>query len=227
MNINKKDFQEFQNQRFGKAKPIIGEIYHIFNRGVDKRIIFQDEQDKFRFIHDLYEFNDKKLVVSQNFLRRQKMTGVQHPSLPKENIVEILAWCLMDNHYHLLVREIEENGIILFMKKIGSGYTNYFNKKYKRSGALFQGRFKCVHIGQESQMQYIPYYIHLNPIEYFRKYNNNPDSLYQKLIQYRFSSLQDYLGIKNFPSIIIRDYLDKVIGKKENHIKNLNHFINL
>ncbi len=116
-------------------------IYHIYNRGVEKRKVFLDDQDYFRFIHDLYEFNDENPVLNVNYRlqhRQSKYMGVQLPYIKNERklLVDILVWCLMPNHYHLILRQRRDNGIVLFMQKLGSGYTNYFNLKYKRVGSF-------------------------------------------------------------------------------------------
>ncbi|MEK7095926.1 MAG: transposase, partial [Patescibacteria group bacterium] len=121
------------------------QIYHIFNRGVEKRDIFVGEKDYFRFVHDLYEFNDEDRVYNSLyfFKREPKSIEVQPQYVKKERklLVDILAFVLMPNHFHLILRQRVENGIVKFLQKIGTGYTMYFNKKYERVGSLFQGRF--------------------------------------------------------------------------------------
>ncbi|MFA7192469.1 MAG: transposase, partial [Candidatus Paceibacterota bacterium] len=149
-----------------KTSLVQGEIYHIYNRGVDKRDIFMDDEDRVRFIHDLYEFNSTNPAPNLNdYLKRGKVNNLEVglPEIqrkPRELLVEILAFCMMDNHFHLMIRPVSENGITEFMRKIGTGYTNYFNKKYERNGALFQGKFKSVHIEKDAHLMYLPIYIH-------------------------------------------------------------------
>ena len=111
------------------------EIYHIINRGVEKRNIFSNDKDYLRFIHDLYEFNDE--APAENIY--YKSVGLEsYDAKPRKVIrerkllVEILTFCLMPNHYHLLLRQIKDKGITNFMHKLGTGYTMSFNKKYKR-----------------------------------------------------------------------------------------------
>lgn len=125
-----------------------GEIYHIFNRGVDKRTIFQDKDDVLRFIQSVNEFNTEKPIRS-----------LYAHSFP---LVNVICFCLNPNHFHLMVRQEKENGISEFMKRLGGGYTWYFNKKHKRSGSLFQGRFKSVHVGSNEQLLYLSVYVNLN-----------------------------------------------------------------
>ena len=156
-------------------------IYHIYNRGVEKRKVFLDDQDHFRFIHDLFEFNDEapalntyyRLPYLQSYevqlqkTRLQKIGATNKAAGRRQRklLVEILAFCLMPNHYHLLIRQRIDKGAVNFMQKLGTGYTNYFNKRYERVGSLFQGRFKAVLINKESHFIHLPYYIHLNPLD--------------------------------------------------------------
>jgi len=147
-----------------------GEIYHIVMRGVDGRTIFPQQEDYFRFIHDLFEFNDEDAVASVYRFHTNNLTGTVPVKLRNERkkrklLVEILALCLMSNHFHLLLRQIKEQGISQFMRKLG-GYATYINKKYKREGHLYQGRFRAVHIKDETQLKNVFVYIHANPIEF-------------------------------------------------------------
>src|SRR3989344_3808259 len=138
-------------------------LYHLLNRGVDKRKIFMDEKDHFRFIHDLFEFNDTA-SADHNFHRITQLRDVGRPSVesrrPRKLLVNLHAFCLMPNHYHLLVSPLHDTGISLFMKKLNGGYAKYFNERYKRSGALFQGKYKSVSIKSDPHFLWIPYYIH-------------------------------------------------------------------
>ena len=201
------------------------EIYHVLNRGVDKRNIFLDEEDYLRFIHDLFEFNDIAPALNLAYhigLHNPKEVGL--PKIerrPRELLVEILIFCLMKNHFHLLVRPKNDTALTAFMRKLGTGYTNYFNKKYERSGALFQGKYKVVHVNQETHFIHLPYYIHCNPLDYFepswreRKIKDHKRAL-EYLENYRWSSFPDYLGKKNFPSVTQRDFISKFYhGPKE------------
>lgn len=206
-----------------KNNLVSNEIYHIYNRGVDKRNIFLDDEDRFRFIHDLFEFNDSNPAINlAAYMFNQKNKEVGLPNIhrvAKENIVEILAYCMMDNHFHLIVRQKKENGITLFMRKLGTGYTNYFNKKYDRSGSLFQGKFKSVHLNNNSHFMYLPIYVHLNPLDFeFPGWREKKIQNYQKVIDfldnYKWSSYMDYTGQKNFPSIINKDFLLSRLGNE-------------
>jgi len=214
-----------------KTNLVSGEIYHIYNRGVDKRNIFMGDEDRFRFIHDLFEFNDENPAINLAlYLNKFKEVGLPNIKRPRKILVEILAFCLMDNHFHLLIRQKTENGITLFMRKLGTGYTNYFNNKYKRTGVLFQGKFKSVNVEKDSHLMYLPIYIHLNPLDYkFKEWRerkiNNPEKAIEFLNTYRWSSYLDYLGQKNFPAIIQKDFLLIRLGNKENQKKEIFNWI--
>lgn len=136
-----------------------GDIYHILNRGVEKRKIFLDNEDHYRFLHNLEDFNDKNLTILPYSRRRLAMRKPK-----KKKLVNILCWCLMPNHYHILVREIIDGGVSIFSKKLTSGYTQYFNLKNDRSGVLFQGRSKIIPLKKDEHFIHIPYYILANPV---------------------------------------------------------------
>jgi len=201
------------------------QIYHVYNRGVDKRNVFLNDEDYYRFIHDLFEFNDVSLA-SSNFGRSvNQLMGVQHPSIGEEGklrkrrdfLVNIIAFCLMPNHYHLLLRPVKDNGMILFMKKLGGGYTNYFNEKCKRSGVLFQGRYKKVLVENPNHFEYLGFYIHCNSLDL--KYPewrdgkiSDAEEAMEYLKNYKWSSLPDYLGENKFTSVTQRELLQHQEG---------------
>ena len=186
-----------------------GEFYHVYNRGVEKRNIFLDHEDFSMFCHHLYALNHEDSIT--NLPRQRDLKFSRKP------IVKIHGFCLMNNHYHLLLEEILEGGISKFMQKLGTGYTMYFNKKYERSGALFQGKYKFKHVIADSHFDYILDYIHLNP------HDEGPTFVIKKLLKYRWSSLPVYLNIaKNFSSIVsVEFFLDYFNGVQEyrNHLE--------
>lgn len=191
------------------------DLYHVLNRGVDKRTIFLDTQDYARFVHDMFEFNSTKPA---NNTHRGTMVDVRRrPYIPTtldnsekgSRLVDIHGWCLMNNHYHLLLSERTEGGISLFLKKLNGGYAKYFNERYKRVGALFQGRTKKILIEHESHFLHILNYIHFNALDVqdttreWRSLKITDSALALKqLNEYRWSSYLDYIGTKNFPSIL-------------------------
>jgi len=208
-------------------------IFHVLNRGVDSRNIFLDEKDYFRFIHNLFEFNDPSPVFNLSYYlnRLQSIDFVnQYIKKPRKLIVEILAFCLMPNHFHLLLRQREEGGLTKFMRKIGVGYANYFNQKYQRSGALFQGRFKLILVKEETHFIHLPYYIHFNPLDLkmpdWRKGEiENYQNAIKFLESYRWSSHLDYLSKKNFPSVTQREFLLKIFGGSENYKRGIENWL--
>jgi putative transposase len=135
-----------------------GEYYHIYNRGVEKRDVFMNDEDHKRFQRLLYLTNGEKPIIYRI---------VQGETLYDENVGKKIsavgAYVLMPNHFHLLLKETKEGGITEFLRKLTTGYTMYFNKKYERVGPLFQGAFKAEHVDNDEYLKYLFSYIHLNP----------------------------------------------------------------
>lgn len=164
------------------------EIYHIYNRGVDKRNIFLNERDYQRFSASLIVFNNKIKLNGRDF--------DDHENFRREYpLVNVIAYCLMPNHFHLLLEQREDNGITKFLQKMTTSYTMYFNKKNTRTGALIQGVFKRSHIKTNERLLEMSRYIHTNPIKLFGK-NLSKNELKQKLLKYQWSSFPDYAGEK-------------------------------
>jgi len=184
--------------------------YHVYNRGVEKRKLFLDESDYFRFIHDMYEFNDSAPANPNN--RRIVGGTTSNNSKKREMIVEIVCYCLMPNHFHLILCELKEGGVSYFMKKLGTGYAMYFNEKYDRVGSLFQGRYKSNLIETDEYLKHLSRYIHLNPVELTEgqwkvKGLKDQNKTKRFIESYRWSSYLDYIGKTNFPSVISTDFL--------------------
>ena len=188
------------------------ELYHVLNRGVDKREIFIDDGDRARFVHDLYEFNN---TIPAPDAYRMQMWDFVSPTLStrqRSQLVDIHGWVLMRNHYHLLLSECIEGGLTQFIRKINIGYAKYFNERYGRSGALFQGRTKKILIASDAHFLYILHYIHLNPLDFLsgaenwrEGYIENADEALRYLDTYRWSSYLDYCDKHNIPSLITKD----------------------
>ena len=209
-----------------KPQFVENQIYHIYNRGVEKRDIFLDDKDYLRFIHDLFEFNDRDSAFNVAYYFNSKSKEVKSQYLEKERkprklLVEILLFTLMPNHFHLLLKQKQENGIVKFMQKLGTGYTNYFNKKYDRVGGLSQGRFKAVLINEEAHFIHIPFYFHTNPIDLIYGSSTSIDwrGQIEFLENYRWSSFLDYIGKKNFPSVTSRKFLLEFWGGEKEYRK--------
>lgn len=211
----------------------IGAIYHVINRGVEKRKIFMKPQDYSRFILGLYFFNDKnaKADIWTNLRsRRDKTLAVigsrGYPGYPlagddtlidkRERLVDLLAFALMPNHFHFIIREIKEGGTSSFMQKM-CGYVRYFNQQYDRVGPLFQGRYKAVEIKDEGQLRTTFVYVHTNPVELKEpewkdlKVKNAKNAI-NWLGHYRWSSYHDYVGNPTFPDVTQRDSFLKLYG---------------
>ena len=141
--------------------------YHLYNRGVEKRDIFLDEQDYAVFLSYLKKYLDP--------------TGSDPHPLAKE--VDLLVFCLMSNHFHLLVKQSSLNGITKLVRAVCTNYVMYFNKKYDRIGTLFQGKYKAVLVDNDAYLLHLSRYIHLNP-------GSDPKT-------YNYSSYKYYLGRKN------------------------------
>lgn len=143
-----------------RATPFVnGEYYHIYNRGVEKRPVFMDTDDMERFFKSMSEFNVKDPIGSIYQNSFKKLSG---PTSKSDKLVEFVAYCLNPNHYHFILKQVTDGGISEFMKRLGGGYTRYFNEYNKRSGVLFQGRFKSVHIGTNEYLLHVSAYVNLN-----------------------------------------------------------------
>ncbi len=189
---------------------IKGEYYHIYNRGIDKRIVFESKEDYKRFVILLYISNSTDRVRLDNLTLYCHLNFKEIMSLKIESpIVSIGAWCLMPNHFHILIREEVEGGITKFMRKIATGYSMYFNKKYDRRGALFGGVFKSKLIGtDDNYMRYLFSYIHLNPLDISFSGWENDKSVSSQTIRnflnsYEHSSYLDYLRVPRLENKII------------------------
>jgi REP element-mobilizing transposase RayT len=180
-----------------------GEYYHVYNRGNDKRVIFHDEEDNERFISLLFACNDTKNLRSFNFMRINKSFF----ALKTNPIVRIGAYCLMPNHFHILITLDEFGDVSKFMQKVNTAYVMYYNKKYNRTGSLFEGKFKSEYIDNDRYLKYIFSYIHLNPIKLLQadwkeKGIKDIKNTLVWLQKYPYSSYQSYVD-KNHPKSII------------------------
>ena len=206
---------------------VTGEYYHIYNRGIDKRVIFKLKGDYERFMMLLYLANSKNSFRLDDLLNKQHKIFSEILVLEKgESLVSIGAWCLMTNHFHLLVRQEIDGGITKFMKKFGTGYSMFFNIKYQRTGALFGGPFKSKLIGSDDNyMRQMFAYIHINPLEIkfpnWEEQINKPSVEMKKFLEsYRYSSYLDYTGKHRVEKNIIKpknfpDYFQGVQSFKD------------
>jgi putative transposase len=186
----------------------IGQYYHIYNRGSDKRDIILDEEDLKRFFQSLIEFNNVEPIRSifQQHLKK-KLNFSSSTTKTKKLLVDIIVYCINKNHFHLVLSPLVENGIEKFMQRIG-GYTRYFNEKYKRSGVLFQGRFKSKIILDDRYLIQLSVYVNFN----------NLDKDFNLIPGLSKSSLQEYIkdGIN---SICNKDIVLNNFKNKEDYFK--------
>lgn len=199
-----------------------------------------EDGDRVRFVHDLYEFNDVNSAnnTTWKMTRRGALLADRNGPSPNNDLrgrysrkmlVDIHGWCLMGNHYHLLLSERIEGGLSLFLMKLNVGYAKYFNEKYSRHGYLFQGRTKKVLIDADAHFLHILHYIHLNPLDFLKGAEEwragairNTGAALKHLDAYRWSSFQDYCGHKNFPSMITKDLF---AGVFKNYRKTITSYI--
>lgn len=204
------------------------DFYHVLNRGVDKRIVFLDKKDRLRFMQGLYLYNNKKLV-DRNTRRFSLETSL---TKQREMLVHIHAFCLMDNHFHLLLSAVDDDpaNISAFMRKLNMGYAKYFNEKYERSGSLWQGKYKSILIEKDAHFMYIPYYIHLNPLDsIFPEWRtgNVKDvrGALEYLNKYRWSSYLSYQTKKHYQSILDTSVLAEVLNSSTSQNTNIKEII--
>jgi putative transposase len=183
-----------------------GEYYHLFNRGVLKSKLFLDTRDYARFLFILLYFQSEVPIFNlsysvTNFIKTKKF-GVSDKKIREilENrIVELVAFAPMPNHFHLIIKEHQLGGISRYMQKVSVAYSKYFNAKYKKTGHVFQGAYKLVHIEDNDQLLYASAYIHKNPTEVL-DWKNRPE-------QYPWSSYQDYIGDNRWGELLVQDII--------------------
>jgi putative transposase len=172
--------------------------YHIYNRGVAKQVVFHDDQDKSKFI-GLFERHldpsNMSVKVDGTFYRKFN------------NDLEILSYCIMGNHFHLLIYCMDDQSAVSsFMRAISTAYSMYYNKKYKRVGYLFQGKFKASRISNDAYLTHISRYIHLNPRRY---------------LGYRFSSLHYYFDAMSRPVWLHPEKIEELFSSKSEYLRFL------
>lgn len=190
-------------------KIFLGEHYHVFNRAVNKQTIFHNQDDYWRFLF-LILYLQSPLSFPQ--VGRSVKEFVKHRVLDntdeivEKRTVELIAFCIMPNHFHLILRESEEGGISAYMQRVLNAYSKYYNTKYEKSGHVFQGPYQAVHIENNEQLLHLSAYIHRNPREMTKWFN--------KEVQYPWSSCQDFIdqnrwGKLLLPNIILEQFKNK------------------
>ncbi|MFC1622663.1 transposase [Patescibacteria group bacterium] len=178
--------------------------YHVFNRGANKQEIFLDEKDYFRFLNNIWEFNNELGYNQRRFLKdKNRINKAETPGVPNfgtpgvfnnpkkifskyPKLIEILTYNLLPNHYHFILKQLVDNGIEKFINKLGIGYAKYFNNKYNHSGVIFQGRFKAYLVSSENKLSWLSAYVNCN-------YEIHKLGDAEK---WQFSSYQDYFDLR-------------------------------
>ena len=221
---------------------VIGEIYHVLNRGVNHQPIFIDKWDYKRLLEIIFFYQFVKPPIRFSYYDRLPLGDKENllreiqQKYPK--LVNVFAFCFMPNHIHLLLKQVKLNGISKFMQKATGGYAKYFNKKYKRNGHVFQNEFKSVYVKKDNQFMATVSYIFTNPIALIEPgwkelgiRTHSVKEIIKFLEDYKWSSYQDCIGIKNFPSVTQRDFLletmSGVDGLKEVVKDWINHKIDI
>lgn len=221
-----------------------GEYYHVVVRAVGDTVVFENENDFYRGIFSIYEFNnDNKVNIWQRRLQRKKEKEIATSDVAmtidkRDKFVDILAFSFMPNHLHLILKQLKNNGITEFMKKVNGGYAKYFNEKHKRMGHLFN-KFRAVHISSDEQLKNAFVYVHTNLISIIEpgwkeKGIENPKKVKEFLENNKRHSYPDYLGKNNFSSVTQREFLLEAMGGIEScktyvnswvmHKKNIKDF---
>ena len=212
-----------------REKITINSFVHVYNRGNRKQEIVRNNKDKWHFLEILYYLNDE-FISANPFRETQKSLltpGVNKPFTrpdiwpEKKPLVKILSFSLLENHYHLFLKEIKENGISLFMQRFGTSMAKYFNAKYKEDGRLFQGPYKMKRIDEEMYFKYLSVYIQVkNVFEMYpggyEKAINEFEKAYNWAIKYPYCSLADYAGERNSP-IIDKDVLGELFSNPKEY----------
>jgi len=197
-----------------------GEWYHCYNRGTDKRRIFNEERDYDRFLMLLYLANSNVRLHVSDIGR-----GGQGPTLDRilemergDPLVAVGAYSLMPNHFHLLLRPAQPGGVALFMQKVSTGYSMYFNKIHERTGTLFEGKFKSKHVSTDNYFRRLVNYIHANAAELYdpgwkQGIIKNEKVLKKNLLAYRFSSLAEYQPRSTKSGIVDTSAVEALLDK--------------
>lgn len=218
-----------------RRKTIIAtnETYHIYNRGVEKRPIFLNKRDYSRFMDLItyYRFMDCPVKFSRlkqlSLEKRERI--INNLQKNSKTLVDIYAYCLMQNHVHFLLKQNVDKGITKFIAKITNGYSHYFNTRHERVGHLFQGNFGAVRIEDDEQLLHVSRYIHLNPVTSYIIELKNLES-------YSYSSYPEYIDLVNIvcnTEPILAQFSNAEAYKKFVHdqaeyareLKNIEHLI--
>lgn len=177
----------------GRITPLVdGETYHIFNRGIASQPTFLEKRDYQRALAALFYYQNSNLSLKYSkfitLAKEEREKLLKNLRVKEQFLVEIITYCLMPNHFHLLVTQVKEKGISTFIGNFTNSYTRYFNTKQERNGPIFQGKFSAVRMETEEQLWHVSRYIHLNP------YTSYVVKTLEELENYPYSSFSEYLG---------------------------------
>ncbi|MEK7147901.1 MAG: transposase [Patescibacteria group bacterium] len=190
----------------------IGEHYHVFNRGVHKQTVFHDSGDYHRFLFLILYFQSPSNFPQvgrsvQEFVKHRVLDN--EADIVKNRMVELVSFCIMPNHFHLILKEVEEGGISAYMQRVLNAYSKYYNTKYEKSGHVFQGPYRFVHIDNNEQLLHLSAYIHRNPRE-LSKWVNRED-------QYQWSSYFDLVSDNRWEGLLVFSIILEQFKSKEKY----------
>ena len=186
--------------------PIVtGEIYHIYNKSIAEFVIFNNDDEFLRMKELIRYYQVEQLVKFSEF---KELKSGMLKEYNGEKLIEIICYCLMPTHLHLVVKQLKENGVLNFMRNLSNSYSHYFNIKHNRKGPLWEGRFKKVLVKADEQLLHLTRYVHLNPVTAYLV--NDP-------IEWKWSSYREYIYENNEDTIC--EY-DKILDINMNSYKS-------
>lgn len=203
------------------------EFYHVYNRGTDKREIFLKDHDFERFLQSLHLFNDALFTTPRSLHQKVKALSMADVyDFERDHYVDVISYCLIPNHYHLLVRQRKQGGISKLMHKLDMGYSHYLNNRLDRSGTLYEGAFKAIHVDHEAYLEYLPVYIHLNVLDlggFDWREGSVKDwkTALDFLSRYRWSSHCAYMGKKQYLPLIKADTIQELYRDTDDYVSHL------
>lgn len=185
------------------ATPIVtDEIYHVYNRGDQKQVLFRNDRDYARMLFALLYFQSPKsfrnIKRKVDVFMHEGSFGVDGKKVVDDRHVELINFCLMPNHFHLTVKNVASKGISSYLQRLQNSYGRYFNTKYDKTGYVFEGPYRSKHVSTDVQLQYLSAYIHKNPKELTGE---------KKYSQYQWSSYTDYLTENRWGDLLALDVI--------------------
>lgn len=200
---------------FRKVVLVNQQIYHVFNRGIERKPIFTNRREFNRTLETIkyYRFANLPLKFSKFLVQpfQDQQNILTKINSPENKLVELIAYCFMPNHFHFMLKQVQDNGISRFVSNFTNSYTKYFNAKHERNGPLVEGMFKAVLVETNEQYVHLSRYIHLNPVAAFFIKE-------QDLENYQWSSYKEYLGLEE-NGICQTEYLLENFKTGENYKK--------